>query len=146
MMPLQNTATKVAIKPQSLATTATATGNVDTLGYEEAAIDVALDSQAAASSNPAVLKISESDDTVVTNFADITALVGDGVGGFTIPNADTSDPQNIRLNVDLRARKRWLKVTLTPAGTTQLVGVSATLGKAKNSTVARAEQALTVDA
>jgi hypothetical protein len=143
MMPLQNTATIVVIKPTSLATTATATGNVDTLGVEEVAINVQLDSVAAPTSNPVVLKVSEADDTETTSFANITELVGDTA--FTIPLADGSDPQNIRFNIDCRARKRYLKVSLTPAGTTQLIAVSATLGKAKDSTVVRAQNTLTVD-
>ena len=59
MMPLQNTATFVAIKPQSVTSGATASGYVDCLGYSEAAVDVALDSQSSTTSNPSVLKIME---------------------------------------------------------------------------------------
>lgn len=145
MMPLQNTATKVAIKPQSVATNATAFGYVDTLGYDEAAVDVILDSAAATSSNPAVCKLSESDDTETTNFADITGFVGDATDGFTVPAADTANPQIVRLNVDLRARKRYLGVSLTSAGAAQQAAAVVTLGKAADSTTARAAMAEVVD-
>jgi hypothetical protein len=121
----------IVLKPQSVATTATATGLIDTLGYSFCQLDVLLDSAAAVSSNPAVLKLSESDDTVVTNFADIAAFVGGGAGGFTVPDASTDTPQIVRMNVDLRKpRKRYLKTTLTPAGAAQLVAASARLSRA----------------
>jgi len=144
MMPLQNTATKVAIKPQSVTSGATATGIVDRLGYEEAAVDVALDSQASTTSNPSVLKLQESITTDASNFADITKFVGDGVGGFVIPPAGAA-PTIVRMNVDLRARKRYLRLVVSPDGATQLLGAVVTLGKAKDSTVARGEMSGVVD-
>lgn len=144
MMPLQNTATFVAIKPQSVTSGATASGYVDCLGYHEAAVDVALDSQSSTTSNPSVLKLMESDDTVVTNFAAIAAFTGDGVGGFTIPPAGAAATV-VRLNVDLRRRKRYLKVFVSPDGATQMVSAVVTLGKAANSTAARAAMSAVVD-
>lgn len=144
MMPLQNVKTVSVIKPQSVATNATATGVIDRLGYDEVAINVHLDTAAATSSNPAVLKVGEGDTS--TAFTDITALVGDGQGGFTIPAADTSAPQIIRLNLDARARKRYLQVSLTSAGAAQLAGVTADLNKADDTTVARAGMALVANA
>lgn len=145
MMPLQNTATKVAIKPQSVATTATASGHVDTLGYEEAAVDIALDSAGATSSNPATLKLQEADVTNDSSFADITGFVGDATDGFTIPAADTASPQLVRLNLDLRKRKRYLRVVATPAGAAQLLAATVVLGKAKDSSIARGQMAEVVD-
>jgi hypothetical protein len=138
MMPLQNTATLVAIKPQSVTSGATATGIVDRLGYEEAAVDVILDSQASTTSNPSVLKLQDSITTDATNFADITGFVGDATNGFTIPPAGAA-ATIVRLNVDLRARKRYLRVVVSPDGATQLLAAVVTLGKAKDSTVARAQ-------
>jgi hypothetical protein len=144
MFPLQNTATKNVIKQTSTATNATASGLVDTLGFEEVAIDAFLDSAAATSSNPSVLKV-EHCDTSNGTFADITGLVGDATNGFVIPNADTANPQIVRMNIDMRARKRWLKVSITPAGAAQIVGATAVLGKAEDSTIARASMAKVVD-
>jgi hypothetical protein len=143
-MPLQNTATKVAIKPQSVTSGATAAGNVDTLGYEEAAVDVALDSQGSTTSSPSVLKLMESDDTETTNFANITGFVGDATDGFTIPPAGAA-PTIVRMNVDLRARKRYLRVVVSPDGATQLLGAVVTLGKAKDSSIARGQMSAVVD-
>jgi hypothetical protein len=144
MMPLQNTATKVAIKPQSVTSGATASGYVDCLGYGEAAVDVALDSQASTTSNPSVLKIAECDTTVTTSFVDIAAFTGDATDGFVIPAAGTAATV-VRINVDLRKRKRYLKVFVSPDGATQCVAAVVTLGKAKDSTVARSEVSKVVD-
>lgn len=145
MMPLQNTATKIAIKPQSVTSGATASGYVDCLGFEEAAVDVMLDSQSAVSSNPSVLKLSHSEITDATGFANITGFVGDATDGFVVPNADTANPQVVRLNLDLRGRRRYLKVTVSPDGATQLLGAAVTLARAGDSTVARATMAKVVD-
>lgn len=145
MFPLQDTVTKNVIAQTSTATNATATGLIDTLGYESVAVDAFLDSAAATSSNPSVLKLAECDTSNGT-FADITGLEGDATDGFTIPVADTANAQIVRLNCDLRARKRYLKVYITPAGAAQIVGATAVLGKAKDSTVARAAQAAVASA
>ena len=144
MMPLQNTATVVAIKPQSVTSGATASGIIDRLGFEEAAVDVILDSQGSTTSNPSVLKLQQSDITDATGFADITGFVGDATNGFTIPAAGTA-ATIVRMNVDCRSRKRYLKVLVSPDGATQLLSAVATLGKAKTSSVARAAMSGVVD-
>ena len=142
MMPLQNTATKVAITPQSLSAAGTATGYVDTLGYEEAAVDFILDSQAATSTNPAAMALSEGETT--TAFTAITGFTGDATDGFTIPATQTT-PSVTRINVDLRGRQRYLSLDLTNGGTACLVSAVVTLGKAKDSTLARAQMSGVVD-
>jgi hypothetical protein len=124
------------VTPTSTATTATTTGVLDTLGYEDVSIGILLNSQAATSSNPATLKLSESDD--LTNYTDVTAFVGDATDGFTIPAMSASVATPVQWNVDCRARKRYLMVTITPAGTTQIVAAGAMLGKAKDMTAALA--------
>jgi len=145
MMPLQNSATLVAIKPQSVTSGATATGVIDRLGFEEAAIDVILDSQASTTSNPSVLKLQQSDITDATGYADISGFIGDATaGGFVIPPAGAA-ATIVRLNVDCRSRKRYLKVIVSPDGATQLLAAVATLGKAKTSTVARSAMSGVVD-
>lgn len=142
MFTLQDTGSVALIAPASVATNATATANIDTLGYDEVKVQVLLDSAGATSSNPATLKLSESDDTVVSNFANITGFVGDATDGFTIPAADTANPQVVELNVDCRARKRYLKLTVTPAGAAQILGATAVLGRAESTTAARAKAAV----
>ena len=142
MFPLQNAGLVSVITPTSTATTATTTGVLDTLGYESVLVAVHLNSQAATSSNPATLKLSESDDA--TTYTDITAFVGDATDGFTIPAVSASLGTVVQWNVDCRARKRYLKVTITPAGTTQIVAATAVLGKAKDSTAAGAKAGVVV--
>lgn len=130
MFPLQNTLAKNIVAQTSTATNATASGLVDTLGFDSVSVQVFLDSQAATSSNPATLKLQECDTSNGT-FADITGLVGDATDGFTIPVADAANPQVLQLHVDMRHRKRYLKLLVTPAGTAQVVGATAVLGKAE---------------
>ena len=112
MFQLQATGAQNVIKQASTATNATATATIDTKGYDEVKVCVFLDSAGAVSSNPSVLKLHESDD--LTTYADISGAVGDT--DFDIPAADTANPQIISLNVDCKARKRYLKLLITPAG------------------------------
>jgi len=142
MFPLQNAGSVAVIAPASTATNATATGVIDTLGYEEVKVCVLLDSAASTSNNPVTLALTESDDA--TTYAAIAAFTGDATDGFTIPNADTTNPQVVEMNVDARARKRYLKLTVTPGTAAQIVGAVAVLGKAKDSTVAGAAAAESV--
>ncbi len=144
MFPLQNTLSANIVAQASVATNASATGVLDTLGYDHASVDVFLDSAAAVSSNPVTLKLADCDTSNGT-FVDITGLVGDATDGFTVPNADTANAQIVRLNCDMRHRNRWLQVTVTPE-TAQVIGATAVLSKAGDSTVARAAQAAVADA
>lgn len=124
----RSTKTVVAINQASTTNGATASGNIDTLGYDEANIDVVMTTSNAATNNPSVLKLSESDDTVVTNFADISGFVGDT--DFTIAAAvtDTNSIWVAKFKVDLTGRKRYLKVSVTPL-TTQVITAVANLGR-----------------
>ena len=104
----QNSKFVSALKPQSVATSATAGDNVDTLGYSYAQFLVHLNS---ATDNPSVFKLTEGDTT--SSYADVTAFVGDTA--WTIPAHDTANAQLVQLNVDLKGRKRHLKLAITPA-------------------------------
>jgi hypothetical protein len=74
-----------------------------------------------------VLKLSESDDN--SSYSDVTAFVGGGTGGFTIPTPTaTAGDVVVRMDVDCRGKKRYLKVTATPY-TTGTVYTVARLGK-----------------
>lgn len=139
MIPAQDTKF-VSLKLGSVATNATATANIDTLGYQYLTVVVDLDTQSATSSNPAVLKLSESDDTVVTNFADISGFVGDT--DFTIPIAETTKTEKLaaRFDVDLRNRKRYIRFSLTSAGAAQIAGALAMLSRAQDSAESAADR------
>jgi len=59
------------------------------------------------------LKLQEGDTT--SSYSDVTAFVGGGVGGFTIPTpGNTTDTNVVRFDVDLRGRDRYLNVYATP--------------------------------
>ena len=131
MFQLQIAGVESMIVPQSVASTATVTGVVDTLGYEEVKVCVHLDTAASTASNPTTCELAESDD--LTNYTDITGFVGDATDGFTIPAVSASLGTVIDPTIDVRARKRYLKLTLTPGGATQLVSALAVLSKAKES-------------
>ncbi len=120
MLPTPKT---VAVFSASTTNAATASGNIDTRGYSYAVIELIESASNAATNNCSVLKVSESDDTVVTNFANVSGLVGDT--DFTIPNSVTSGVQVVaQMRVDLRGRKRYLKLSASPVTTQVLTGVA----------------------
>ena len=106
----------------------TATLTIDTLGYDHASVTVLR----AANANTvfaSVLRVAESDDN--SSYTNVTALVGGGVGGFTIPTvANTAQPSVVKLDVDTRSKKRYLRVSVTPT-TAVNVALSARLSRAE---------------
>ena len=128
MIHSQNEKSVVMINPASVASTATATGYVDTLGFNYLSIDVVLDSVAAATNNPATFNLQEGTITNPTSQTNITGGVGDT--GWTVPNMDTSDPTIVRFDVDLTDRERYITLDITPT-VTQIIGAVARLGRAQ---------------
>lgn len=114
--------TSVAINNVSLTNAATGTGDIDTLGFDYVVLDVIMSTSNAVTNKPSVLKISESDITDATGFADIAALVAGGAGGFVNPNVLTQGANAYKFLIDKvkGKRKRYLKVTVSPV-TTQVV-------------------------
>ena len=129
MIPGDNVKYAQIIMPQSVASTATATGYVDTLGFEQAVILWSIDKP---STNPGVWHLSEGDTT--SSYATISGFVGDT--DWTVPAADTDNAQNVAWVVDLKHRKRYLKATITPGATTVM---------AANVHLLRAKEAPTTD-
>lgn len=97
-----------------VATTATATGRVDCLGFNYLSVDVLVDSTTGGTSPPSVLKFTEGDTTTAdTAITELTG--GTNTGNFTIPSTTTAAPAGIlRFNIDLRKRKRYIKFSVTP--------------------------------
>jgi hypothetical protein len=126
------------LAPTSVTNAGTATGSFDTLGFDRASIDVIQATSDAVTNNLSVCKLSESDTTDATNYSDITKFVGDGAGGFTIPNANTAAHQLYKFNLDLRARKRHIKITMSPL-TTQILQAVANLSRAEQLPVSAAD-------
>lgn len=122
----------------SVASSATFTHEIDTLGYKFATVDVIFSPYTASSvSLASVLKVGESDTasqgTAATN---ITGLVGGT--DFTIAATGASTGANVggiaRFNVDLRGRKRYLTVIVSPSTTVAVIS-AARLSKGENHAV-----------
>ena len=131
----------VAINAVSASNAGTATSSViDTLGYDWATIDVWATTQSASTQagSPSILKLQESDNTTATNFVDVVGFRG---GSATATNVDfvvgigrTAGINNYKLNVDCRARKRYLSVVVSPTTTQTFYGL-ANLGKGENAPI-----------
>jgi len=96
---------------------ATGTTRLDCLGYDYATIDLIM-GIAGDTAKPTTLSIVEGDTTTYASASAITALTGGGVGGFTIPALDNTTMSVIRININLRGRKRYLFTTFAPANVT----------------------------
>ena len=103
----------------AVGSTATSTLTIDRLGYDHVSVS-AIRASNASTAFASVLKVEESDNN--SDYTDVTALVGGGTGGFTIPAvSDTDSAAIVQMDIDCKAKKRYLKVSMTP-------GASATLG------------------
>jgi len=120
----------VMIDQASTTNAATAAGNVDTIGFDFCTILTTMATSSAVTNNPTVFNLLESDDTVVTNFATISGFVGDT--DWTIPAAVTTGGWTVQMNVDTRARKRYLRLNISPL-TTQVITSVASLGRGEES-------------
>lgn len=111
----------------SLASDASHTAVIDTLGYDRLSLGVAF-STVAQTTPEITLKVGEGDTT--SAFTDIPELIAGGASGFTkpVPPTNTSVPNTMQFDLDLRNRKRYLLLTVTPF-TTKVVTSFATLGR-----------------
>ena len=114
----------IAISQASTTNAATATGNIDRQGFDYATIDVIMATSDAASNNPTVFNLLESDDETASNFATVSGFVGDT--DWTIPNCVTAGNWGVKFNVDCRGRKRYLRLAISPL-TTQVITAIANL-------------------
>ena len=97
------------IAPQAMTNSATVTANVDTAGAAYATIRVPLASEINTNAIGPTLSLLESDDTVVTNFATVTA---------DRSAEDITAAKAVTYGVDLRGRKRYLRLSVTTETTT----------------------------
>lgn len=113
----------LAIAPASVTAAATATGRIDTLGYKWLTLAVSLATADTTTDQPSVLKIAESDDTTTT-VTDVVSLTGGASTstsvGWVIPAGDTQNSQVVLFQIDLKKRKRYLTLKISPR-TTQLL-------------------------
>jgi hypothetical protein len=130
-------ATKSVYGSPVTASTLTATLTIDTLGYDYASIDVVVDKSSTASHTAAsimsVLSLAQ---------GDASNAVTDSVYTVAVPDASvavTAQPSVVRLDVDLRGKKRYLKVDATPAQNLSTV-VTARLGRGEKGADAAVEK------
>lgn len=126
MEPIARITEFMMLAPQAVTNGATVTANLDTSGGGVLAnaralhADISVDLAAQVNTNAVTptVKILESDDTVVTNFATITAQL----------NPTMTAAGKLRFLIDLRApRKRWLRVSIgIPTATNDNQTVSVT--------------------
>lgn len=126
MIHAQNDKVVAELPSAVVGSTATASLTVDTLGYDYCSLSV-LRASNASTVFANVLKVEESDNN--SSYADVTTLVGGGTGGFTIPAvSNTSATSVVKLDVDTKARKRYLKVSYTP-GASATVAITGRLSR-----------------
>lgn len=95
------------------------TAVIDTLGYDRLALGLAFGT--VAQTTPEItIKVGEGDTT--SSFTDIDALVAGGASGFTKPTppTNTSVANTMQFDIDLRHRKRYLLLTVTPFTTKEV--------------------------
>lgn len=124
----ENDKVVAAVPAGTTGSSETATLTIDTLGYDHASVTVLR----AANANTvfaSVLRVQESDDN--STYSNVTALVGGGAGGFTIPTvAVTAQPSVVKMDIDTRSKKRYLRVSVTPT-TAVNVAIAARLSRAE---------------
>jgi hypothetical protein len=107
--------------------TSDVTLTIDTIGYNYVSV-TALRASNASTVFASALKIQHSDDN--TAYSDVSGFVGGT--DFTIPAvSDTTSVAIVKMDVDTKARKRYLKVTATPAVSVNTV-VTARLSRGEN--------------
>lgn len=105
---LQAQKQEVMIVPKNYTNGASQTANLDTKGHENVEITVMIGAFAGGTNggSPATIKLSEANDTESSSFSDITGASANGT---------LSASGSVRFFVDLRKRKRYLKLTFAPA-------------------------------
>lgn len=136
MIHAQNHKVVAELPTAAVGSTATATLTIDCLGYDHASVTVLRASNASTVFANAV-KVEESDDN--SSYSNVTALVGGGTGGFSIPAVSNTNATSVlKFDIDTRAKKRYLKVSYTP-GATATVAMVARLGRAEESPVSNSD-------
>lgn len=124
--------------PVSKTNGATASGYIDRIGFDYLLANVDASAADVVSNKPTVLKLSHSDTTDSTAFADISGFVGGT--DFTVANSltATTAQNTYQFGVDLRGKKRYIKVTVSPQ-TTQVVAATGFLFRGKQTPIAASD-------
>jgi hypothetical protein len=125
---------KIVASLPSAAATSVSTLVVDTQTYDYASFTV-LRASNAATTFASVLKIEESDDN--STYSNVSGFVGGT--DFTIPTVtDTSNTAIVKLDIDTKVRKRYLKVSVQPSASIA-VAVEGRLSRGENAPTTAAE-------
>jgi hypothetical protein len=123
----------IVISPETVTGAATVTGRLDTLGYDFAVIDVMATTTNSATNNFSILTLAEGDTT--SSYATVKTADTD----WTVANMSTTLDQVIaQFRVDMRGRKRYLKLTASPL-TNHTVWAHATLFRGDKEPVVAAD-------
>lgn len=103
------------VKVSDIASNATHTHTFDTKGFSYASIDVAFEPVAAAGTNNPVAHVLtvEHSDEAAANFTAVPGVVAGT--DYTLPTpGSTNATVVVRLNIDLEAKKRFMRLNVTP--------------------------------
>lgn len=135
----------VLVTPASFTNGQTASGYIDTRGFDYLEVEVTMATSNNVTNSPSVLKLMESDDTETTNFANISGTVGGT--DFTIGNHSTSLPNQHVFGVALQGRKRYIRCDVSPR-TTQITSITGRLSAGEeapiNATAANVRTLVTI--
>lgn len=137
---LHNQNDKVArLYPRSVATNATASVTIDCLGFNSALV---LINGGIASSNMSVCKLGFG--TASNSYTDVAAFTGGTATstsvGFVIPTANTDNGVSVLMQIDLKKRERFMKITCENTSVAHVIGAEVLLSRASvapNSTTER---------
>lgn len=121
MIHAQNAKVVNLITPQSVATNATATATVNCVGFRYAEVTLHLATQTAANVDT-TMTLTESDGTTYVTSTDLT---------MTTVAPDTSNAQIYSWFLDLRKRKKNLKITYTAVGAARVAAAAIRLSRAE---------------
>jgi hypothetical protein len=132
----QNTKNVVILAPGTAATNATATvAVVDTKGWDYAKVKVQMAAATATNSSAKFITLELQEGDTTSSFSAITGATGTtnstaSSSQFVLPvNNNTSVGQAISFYVDLKARKRYLNLSITPPASHTTLAATCDLSK-----------------
>ena len=129
----QNHRVVAELPAAAIGATATAALTIDTVGYDYASITV-LRASNSSTTFANVLKVEQSDSSG-SDYSNLTPFVMGTTGGFTVPAitaAGTASTSVVKLDINTKALKRYLKVSYTP-GASANVAITGRLSRGEAS-------------
>jgi len=137
MIPEQNSKVVVLLGPVTAATNADSTNYFDTLGYDYAVIDVAVPAATATNSSAKLQVLSLTEGDTTSSFAAFGTFTGTtnttaAATEFVIPVWNNTSLGGVhRFYIDLRARKRYIKIADRPAASHTIIYSTVSLSRAE---------------